>query len=438
MKVIIPPILTAEKLCGAQKYDASADYRMTNHRVEARCDDGTLVFHTLTGEMILLENGDDESSKKALVEKWFLVPNKFDENEFSDKITGIAALLKPAPDHKNNFTILTTTDCNARCFYCYEHGRRRVSMDEQTATSAAEYMINACGGKKLKLFWFGGEPLYNIPAIDKITDILAERNIEFVSGMTSNGFYLTPDVAKKAKEKWKLNSVQITIDGTEKMYNRIKAYTDDCENPFERVLSNIDAALAAGIHVTIRLNTDKKNSSDISNVVDVVCQRYKEKKNCNVYVAILRSYKAKVSEFDSENELLGIYNDISEKIKSYGMQKKSRLARELKVNRCKADNDSCEIILPDGQLEKCHHYTEGEQIGSIYSPERDGKMINAWKEVKKDFPECADCAIYPLCRNLKKCDREKDECPSADRKIRTNDMREQMLEEYNKYTCAHA
>ena len=408
---------------------------MSNHCIQSACGDGMLLYHTLTGAVYLIKNNETADAVRVeLIKKWCMVPTDFNENEYADRVKQIASLIKPRANFKDHFTILTTTDCNARCRYCYEIGRKRVSMTEQTASDAANYMIKVSGGDRpLTLFWFGGEPLYNINAIDTITDALKKRGIVYRSRMTSNGFYLTPDVIKKAKEEWKLDSVQITIDGTEKNYNRIKAYTDECENPFERVLCNIDNALKSEISVLIRLNMDKSNADDISEVIDILCKRFKGKGNCKVYVALLKSYKTRVNEFDTEQELLECLYSLREKIKTYGMLKTAPLNREIRINCCKADNDVCEIILPDGQLEKCHHYTEGEHIGSIYKSEKDQELIDSWKEIKKDYPECRECTLYPLCLNLKKCDRNRDGCSYSGRHIQIKGIEEQMQIQYNKW-----
>lgn len=436
---ILPPIDAAVKLCGSPKNAPGDNYRLSRHCVQVQCADGTLLYHTLTGAVYHLPSGETlDAARDALIENWFLVPQTFDENAYADQLRHIAGLIKPKAKHKDHFTILTTTDCNARCRYCYEMGRQRIAMSPETAAAAAGYMLRESGGDRpLKLFWFGGEPLYNISAIDTITSILRRENVSFRSSMTSNGFYLTPNLVKKAVAEWAMEAVQITIDGTEETYNRIKAYIDDCPNPFARVMDNIDAALAAGVRVTIRLNMDRKNAEDISAVIDQICPRFKGKGNCNVYIALLRSYRAKINEFNTEQELLDCFFRLRDKIKNYGMLRTIPLSREITLNHCKADNDACEIILPDGRLEHCHHYVEGEQYGSIFTPQRDQARINAWKEVQKDYPACKTCPMYPLCINLKKCGGSSDGCSSTDRAIWLQSIQEQMLVQYESWKSSH-
>ena len=435
MREISKPIGTAEKLCGIQKEKALCEYRKTKHCVTVSCGDGELWYHTLTGELILFEEGDfDKTIRGELIKKWFMVPTDFDENKYSDDIRRLALMLKPRVGKKNDFTVFTTTDCTARCYYCYEKGVKRIPMSDQTAKDVADYIASSCGGESVRLRWFGGEPLYNIRAIDIITSELSKKGIGFRSSMTSNGFYLTEDVAKRAVEDWKLGSVQITIDGTEKVYNRTKAFVDDCVNPFLRVLDNIENALDAGIKVFIRLNVDKSNAADMADAVDVLGKRLGGRKNCGILIALLRSFAGKVNEFDTEEDAVRCYFDLAEKIRSYGLFEDKPLSREFVANRCMADSDLSEVILPDGRLGKCEHFSEKELIGSIYSPEKDEGMIASWRARRtvSDMPECGDCPLYPKCINIQKCEWTKDGCPQSVRMIRIRKLKEQILREYEK------
>lgn len=432
MEQILSPIPTAAKLCGREKENPALDYRPTRHSLSVPCPEGELLYHTLTGELLLLSPGEQQSARQELIARRFLVPVEYDECRLSDDVHRVAVMLAPPSAVKKNFTILTTTDCNARCFYCYEMGRKRVPMSRQIAEDAANYMADVCGGEPVHLSWFGGEPLHNIEAIDVITSTLANRGIAFSSSMTSNGFYLTPDVSRKAVRDWHLTRVQITIDGTEQVYNRTKAFVDDCPNPFRRVLDNIEGALDSGLRIVIRLNVDKNNADDMADAVDVLARRFQGRDNCHMLVVLLRSFAGKVHEFGEEEEAAACYFRLTEKIRGYELFKEKPLYRDLSANRCMADSESAEVILPDGRLGKCEHFSETELIGDLYSPRRDEEMCSAWKErcTLADMPECADCPLYPRCISLKKCDWTKHGCPLSTRIIRTENLKRQLLQEY--------
>ena len=91
-------------------------------------------------------------------------------------------------------------------------------------------------------------------------------------------------MVSKAKAEWNLKKVQIALDGTEEVYNRIKAYEDSSQNAFERVLGNMDTLLETGIRVRVRLNMDSKNAEDICELIDLLGKRYKGKKGFSAYI----------------------------------------------------------------------------------------------------------------------------------------------------------
>ena len=167
MEILSQPIELAQKVCGSQK-PCPGDWRMTHHCVSVPCAEGVLLYHTLTGELLLLNDEEwaardtDPNLREALFRRRFLVPTDFDENRYADQVVHLAKLLNPPQKGITRFTVFTTLDCNARCFYCYQMGRRRPSMSVQTAHDTAAYMARVSQGQQVKIQWYGGEPLYNL------------------------------------------------------------------------------------------------------------------------------------------------------------------------------------------------------------------------------------------------------------------------------------
>ena len=65
-----------------------------------------------------------------------------------------------------DLTILTTTDCNARCHYCYEKGIQKEHLSLRTQQRIIDIIKEQFSrGKRIHISWFGGEPLL---ALDKI------------------------------------------------------------------------------------------------------------------------------------------------------------------------------------------------------------------------------------------------------------------------------
>ncbi|MBR4228773.1 MAG: hypothetical protein IKR72_06685, partial [Bacteroidales bacterium] len=108
-----------------------------------------------------------------------------------------------------------------------------------------------------------------------------------------------------------------------------------------------------------------------------------------------------------------------------------KLPHKLKLNRCMADNDGSVLILPDGRLGKCEHYSDDHWFGHIDSPERDESMLADFKRVWEDIDACAEYPFYPECYRLVLCE-EAVHCYPEEREEMLLQAREQLLDFYQK------
>ena len=225
MQIILPPSGNTIKILGKPKL-AEHGLRWMTYVLAQPVEGGVLVFHTLTRALLLLtpEEYAAPDNLPELRDGWFRVPQEMDDMKYADQVRFIRRTMQKEPEHITSYTIFTTTDCNARCFYCYELGRSRIPMSNETAHKAAAYIAAHCGGEKVHLHWFGGEPLFNKQVIDIICTDLAEKGIVYESMMISNGYLFDGATVEQAVSHWKLKSVQITLDGTEEIYNRSKSF----------------------------------------------------------------------------------------------------------------------------------------------------------------------------------------------------------------------
>lgn len=241
MQTILPPSGNTIKILGKAR-PAEQDLRWMHYVLAQPVDGGVLVFHTLTRALLLLtpEEYAAPDTLPDLRDGWFRVPQEMNDQKYADQVRFLRQTMHKKPKHITNYVIFTTTDCNARCFYCYELGRSRIPMSAETAHKAADYIAAHCGGEKVSIQWFGGEPLFNKAVIDIICSDLAAKGVEYHSTMISNGYLFDDATVKQAVELWKLKRIQITLDGTEDMYNRSKAFIyKDGPSPYQVVLANL-------------------------------------------------------------------------------------------------------------------------------------------------------------------------------------------------------
>lgn len=406
--IILPQASLIQKLLRPVKPVAGTVLRPISYLVQEQVPEGFLWFNVMTKELILLENEDwmgNEELTKFLSDHLFLVPQDYDEYQTWLQLRAFIKMHQYQKWDKklSSYTILTTTDCNARCFYCYEKGCVTQTMTEKTALDVADYILNTGSLKAVTLNWFGGEPLYNSAAIDTICKKLNQEERTFTSTMISNGYLFNEELIRKAVEEWKLKKVQITLDGTEEVYNKRKAYVYKGVNAYQRVLQNIGLLLEAGIHVAIRLNMDAVNLSDLKMLVSELQERLGGKSGLTVYSHLIFQQEAKVNE-GLATDLGTQWLEFEGTLEQLGLRKPGGLNRNLKLNHCTADNDSGILIMPDGNLQLCEHINseESSHVGSIYTEERNVEVKNKWKQLYID-ESCRGCAYFPDCSMLKCC-----------------------------------
>ncbi|MCD8007260.1 MAG: radical SAM protein [Oscillospiraceae bacterium] len=442
MEEISKAHITISKALGEQCITHGDNVSLASWCVATTADCGILLLNNLTKELILIDKGESEflcvsdlqesdidSIRDSelfdyLVKNWFLVSTEHDDLKLINEVRDVVTCFD-TKEGINSYTILTTTDCNARCFYCYEKGIERVSMSKQTALDVAEY-IKKNAGKKVGLHWFGGEPLFNISVIDIITSELRKAGIEFESSMISNGYLATDNVVKKAVENWNLKKVQITLDGTEEVYNERKAYVNPEGSAFQRVLDNIERLLKAGIRVSIRLNLDLDNAEDLYKLSELLADRFSSYEKLGVYSHYL--YGEKYSEsFDrtcSENSKLNAY------LTKKGLSHCGKIDKRIKTNHCMADNDSAVVVTPTGELHKCEHVGITDKCGTIYGGITNQDVIDYWKKRPEIGEICRRCPMYADCVKLVACPDDFDYCPQVVYDDKLQKLKDSMLYTY--------
>lgn len=425
MKNIIDGNSNVKKLLGKQT-QKDVEYRLMKYVLQEECEDGVLLHNSITGKMVLLECEEIDilnalpsrrtDAMAALIDDYFLVPTYYDEQV---TVLKLRMLMKKVffKEGIKGYTILTTTNCNARCFYCYQAGYPHFNMNEKTAVRLIDYMEEHLNSNSLNLSWFGGEPLVGINRIDQICKGLELRGIAFSSTMISNGYLFDEEIINRAVNLWRLKSIQITLDGTESVYNRTKAYVSSMESPYKRVLRNIELLIKNGIRVAVRLNLDLHNINDLRDLADELHNKIGQQDLFEVYSHVLfndEGYDPIQRDNETEKLLYEYQNNLSLYLEELGLAKHHLILPSLKVYSCMADNENTVVVFPDGRLYKCEHTAIGDEFGHL-----DGgisKEINIIKYKESAHQtRCKDCPIYPSCVPLKECNG---------------------LDNYNSFTCS--
>lgn len=378
------------------------------YNIKIPLDDGVLLFNQITNELIFFHDDKDmENHKDILIEKGFYVGIGVDEKKKYDQIKKIMKLKNEKKNYINTYVVLTTTACNARCFYCFEKKWQEEVMSEKVANDFADYIISHQHGHEVSLTWFGGEPLMNVRAIDIISSKLKHHNIKFKADIISNGYLFDEEIVNRCINEWNIKRVQITLDGSEKIYNHIKNYKN-IGNAYQCVLKNIELLLKKGLVVVIRLNVDLYNYNDLMQLAKELYNKFHKYNRFYVYSKMLFGEKYSIQQ--NQEKRLQAFINLQNYLYELSLFKPSNIDSTFRINSCIADSDNGYVVSPKGAISACDNYSGIETISSIYRDEFDKNIILSWKEPLAQFKECEKCFLYPSCNILKKCPAEQGRC----------------------------
>lgn len=301
-----------------------------------------------------------------------------------------------AKNESLRLTVLTTTACNARCFYCYEKGVKTTFMDQSTAETVVDFIEKKHGDLPVHLSWFGGEPLLNKNIIDYICKELQKRRIEYKTSMVSNGS-LFANCSDEQLKLWQLENVQVTLDGCGEDYNKTKNYVDK-EIKFEKILDNIAGLLNEGIGVSIRINFCPDDISNYEKLVQCIHDTFGVRTNLHVYFANIVDDKVMLPlDYSGSNNPF---------VKAASILMKYGYAKTLKDLLLRPRTLPCGtyrnyyVIDPTGKIYKCEHMVNDDEecVGDVKNGITKLECYKKWTTFRLPYKKCYTCKALPLCQ----------------------------------------
>jgi len=414
-----------DKLWGKQRIKDEDTYRMMHYVFRVDYDGKVLLHNVVTGRLVVLDQEEAEiledlpKAYKPVMEQlvgWhYLVPESCDEHQ---QVFGMRAVLRKLDAVQKDpaittYTILPTTACNARCYYCFEHGVETVSMTEQTANDVIEYISTHCGNeKKVFISWFGGEPTVASKRIDQISEGLRNNGINYWCDMTTNGYLFDENMVNRAVNLWNLKSAMITVDGTEEKYNKIKAYVGAEGSPYQKVIRNIGLLIEKEIHVNVRMNYDLDNYKDFPALLKDLGTLFKGNSYLHVRCHPVNGEyadKTGVVHHGRDEWFDRTTVELNNLARSKGLLRNTDQLPFLRYEGCEANRDSTVTITPQGMLVRCPEQFGVDQFtGSVKEGITHPERVQSWKQFE-EYEKCERCILYPRCNRLSNCSA-KDRC----------------------------
>lgn len=417
-----------------------------------------LLYSTLSTSVVVLEKNiytdifklnlfdKYDSECRELADMGFLFMG-----DMNAQLLELEKIRKEIVDAEHGITAITiapTMDCNARCFYCFEKGAQKGTMSFETADKVTEFLIRYCVEKELYISWFGGEPLMAANIITYINSRLIEAGIKVESTITTNGILIDKYMIDCFK-KWNVTRIQITVDGLEETYNRIKNYKTSLKNPFGHIIKNIEMLINFDFNVHLRVNYKSDDYETALKTLQFLHERFGYYDKLYLYGVPLDLPSIKgYSEFDS-NEGHNFLKILKYSLNN-GYENDELNFRALKVSPdynvalgelmlapfpapCFMVNKYRFVIDDAGYLYKCQKHLGKQEYncGSVYTGISRNDIY--YQYVTSDLFDihCSECFMLPICQGGCNANRilygNKFACPPSKTIIK------QLVLEYYKY-----
>lgn len=387
------------------------NYKLSRFNVMFQKNDKYYISNTFAHSLIELE----EDEYKKLV--------KGDLTSFSEESMDIFAnegicvdieldeigLLRYAYDlAKNNsdymeFVVAPTLDCNFACPYCFETKRHHF-MELDVQKNIVDFyleQVSLSKYKRVKLAWYGGEPLLQFDTVKKMTEQINEINEKYSVTcdvvMTTNGYLLTEDIVREL-EKLNFKYIQITIDGPKDIHDNRRMLVSG-KGTFDKIIENIKLLKDSSVVVSVRINIDKENAamySELSKLIDSL-----DMDNVRIYPALVEFTPNQESCRECKCMTATEFSEFaSTDAREYYFDNGGFNCGNISVN-CGAEHLYSYVIDDYGDVYKCWNSVgyENDKLFNLKDRNNMNPVILSKYLGRDPFSEkeCCDCAYLPIC-----------------------------------------
>lgn len=381
-------------------YDYNKRYKKSFYNYHIEHNGIHLIYNTLYNTLVKLSDkeykeynsiGEETTNRSIYVKNGLWVPIDVDER------CVYIALAKKINNRKrknSSITITTTMKCNARCRYCYENNVCKNDFNEEYLDKLFEFLKEKSENNILNLCWFGGEPLLNTKLIDDITSELRNNGIDYASYIITNGSLLNDRIVCEKIGEWNVRCMQITLDGTKEVYEKIKNYINKDEGDYYKIISNIMEVAKKEVAVNIRLNITPDNFKNILALVEELELLLGALNNVSIYPAFVTGEEKKFTEQAKVDVVYRLFKVLGNPQK---ITSSSKFYSPPKTRSCMREDPYAFVIDVDGNIYNCEHNVGRKEkaIGNLQEGIYGDGLPKRCEENLRN--ECMDCVFLPKC-----------------------------------------
>ena len=362
-------------------------------------------------EVKMLKNKLDPNGE--FVQKGYLTDEATEKRDF--KLAYLDFIDKREEDEVQLFFV-PNYSCNFACSYCYQEGYNPVQklVTNEVVDAFFSYIKTEFAGRRKYITVFGGEPL--LPGEHQrniMTHLLGKANeAKLDVAFVTNGYTLTSyvDLLKTAS----IREVQVTLDGTQEVHDG-RRYLKGKQPTFDKIVEGVDACLAAGININLRMVIDKENIENLAGLSRFAIDKgwtssplFKTQIGRNYELHFCNSTPEKLFDratlYQQLYDLLKKYPYIAEFYKpAFSIAKYISEHEELPM----ALFDACPACKTEwafdftGTIYSCTATVgnKGDELGTFY-PEvtKNETAIESWQNRDiTTIPECTSCSVALAC-----------------------------------------
>ncbi len=385
----------------------------------------TILFSTKSAKILVLDrkiwdyllNGNFHMvSKKVLTN---LITHEFVINDNEDELNNI---LKDNEDYKNSnnqyyYVIMPSATCQLGCHYCGQsHSALKLNneKEELILQRIKDKLLNK-KYQRLKIGWFGGEPLTGISKIEsiseKLLDFCNKNSIYYSSGMTTNGLLLKRNIALNLFKKYKISQFEITLDGIASFHDE-RRHTKNRNKTFDIIYKNlvdICKDKPEELEISVRCNTDNRNKDGILPLLEKIRSDGIQDK-LFIYFAQIHSWGNNAHNLAAEKNEFASW-ELDWFTYMLNNEFNIRLIPGRTKNLCMAVNQHSELVDPFGDVFSCTEtslvqaYKNSDdkniyRLGNIKEKIDETKRIifsDFYDENEFNKYPCFSCNMLPVC-----------------------------------------
>lgn len=378
--------------------------KKSQFNIVTNLDDGTpIVYNSLSRKYIFQTDNFCENigiDKLSLCKDYgILVDDNIDELN-----NVVSSVQEETINGSQSLTILPTTNCNARCWYCYERGIEHFDMSQDIIDNTIQFIKDQFQIEQdLSINWFGGEPLMHYDAINQITMAAKAEGFTLNTCITTNGSLITPELISLLNENYKDKFMSITIDAIGENYGAVKRFVDyPSEQAYDRLINNIKSVLSAGIRVLLRINfKDYEEAKKIYSHLESVFSDFPRSLYYIYYAPIWNKNRGHSLEETLEYiDYMRRGYDINILANPYiDNVFIHHIANERRIAYCTAMNKHHYVVNAEGSLYRCHCLVSENKYacGNVKDGVNYSTLGYQMFEPNIKAEQCKSCSIFPIC-----------------------------------------